>query len=284
DLYRQRTNLFKGRDGKMDRFKRFFLPAIIGVMVIVTGQVQGAPPAPQPFHRPLVFEPNQGQAPAQFKWLGQSSMYKVLLDGESATVVIPDKTDRQAASTRSSGTLPPRHLKYSAVRMKLAGSRPWKDITGAEPTGGVSNYLNNRDLKSSVIHVPQYGHVKVANVYEGIDLIFYTNGGDLEYDFAVAPGANREQIQVVFDGTKEMRVDRKSGDLIVTLPGGSELRQLKPKVYQQFGDKRVEIAGGYKLLEHERAAFTLTDYDRSHALIIDPRLTISRSFDGNQDD
>ena len=97
--------------------------------------------------------------------------------------------------------------------MKLAGSRPWVDITGDEPTGGVSNYLNNRDLKRSVNHVPQYGRVKVANVYEGIDLIFYTNGGDLEYDFVVAPGANPEQIQVVFDGTKKMRVDPKSGDL-----------------------------------------------------------------------
>src|SRR5262249_7768359 len=158
------TNLFKGRDGKMDRFKRFFLPAIIGLMVIVTGQAQGAPPALQSFHRPLAFEPNQGQAPAQFKWLGRSSSYQVLLDGDRATIVIPDKTDRQAASIRLPGTLPHRQLKYSAVRMKLAGSRPWKDITGAEPTGGVSNYLNNRDLKRSVNHVPQYGHVKVANV------------------------------------------------------------------------------------------------------------------------
>ena len=134
----------------MDRFKRFFLPAIIGVMVIVTGQAQGAPPAPQSFHRPLVFEPNQGQAPAQFKWLGQSSSYQVLLDGETATIVIPDKTDLRAASTRVPGTLHPRHFKYSAVRMKLAGSRPWKDITGAELTGGVSNYLNNRNVKRSV--------------------------------------------------------------------------------------------------------------------------------------
>ena len=71
-----------------------------------------------------------------------------------------------------------------------------------------------------------------------------------------------------------MRVDPKSGDLVVTLPDGSELRQLKPKVYQQAGNKRVEIAGGYRLLAQQRAAFTLAGYDRSHALVIDPRLTI----------
>jgi hypothetical protein len=114
--------------------------------------------------------------------------------------------------------------------------------------------------------------------------MFYNNGEDLEYDSAVAPGANPEQIQAVFQGTKGMRVDPKSGDLILTLPGGSEVRQLKPQVYQQVGDKRVEIAGDYRLLEHERVAFTVSDYDRSHALVIDPRLTISRSFSAEKDD
>jgi hypothetical protein len=251
---------------------------------LAAGGLLSAASTSQQFHRPLAFEPNQGQAPAQIKWLGQSSGYQVLLDSESATIIIPDKTDLQARSTRLPGTRPPLRLKYSAVRMKLAGSRPWNEISGAEPTGGVSNYVNRRDLKRSINRVQHYGRVRVANVYHGIDVIFYTNAGDLEYDFAVAPGANPEQIQVVFDGAKQMRVDPKSGDLIVTLPGGSELRQLKPKVYQEVRDRRAEIAGAYKLLGQERAAFRLAGYDRSHALVIDPRLTIARSFDGEKDD
>ncbi len=121
----------------------------------------------------------------------------------------------------------------------------------------MSNYFNHRDPQHSINRIPQYRRVKVANVYQGIDLIFYTNGGDLEYDFDVSPGANPQQIQVVFEGTKKMRVDPQSGDLVVTLPDGSELRQLKPKVYQQLGEKRAEIAGGYRLLAQQRAAFTL---------------------------
>ena len=116
--------------------------------LIAGGLLLAAPGPQQPFHRPLVFEPNRGQAPAQVKWLGQSSNYQVLLDAESATIVIPDKTDLPAASTRIPGMRPPRRLNYSAVRMKLAGSRPWKDITGAGLTGGCGvNYLNNRDAE-----------------------------------------------------------------------------------------------------------------------------------------
>jgi hypothetical protein len=238
---------------------------VFGVSVLFAGGLVLA--APQTFHRYFVFEPNYGQAPAKVKWLGQSSGYQLLLDGESATIVIPDRADRQAASMRLPGTRTPLRLKYIDIRITLAGSRPWTDMSGAEPTGGVSNYLNPQDLKRSVSRVPQYGRLEVANVYEGVDLVFYTSAGDLEYDFAVAPGANPEQIQLVFEGTKSLWVDRKTGDLIMTLPDGSELRQLKPKVYQQVGKQRVEVAGGYRQLEAGRAAFRLAGYDRNRALV-----------------
>ena len=257
----------------------------VGVLTcLIAGTLLSAPPRPQqPFHLPLTFERNQGQAPAQVKWTARSSGYQVLFNDESATIVIPDETAFEAASKRLPGTPPRLHIPYSAVRMKLAGSRPWNEISGAEPTGGVSNYVNTRDIKRSVNRIPQYRRMRVANVYEGIDLMFYSSGDDLEYDFVIAPGADPKQIQVVFEGTKEVRVDPKSGDLILKLPGGSELRQLKPKVYQQAGNKRVEIAGSYQLLDAQRAAFAVSGYDRSHALVIDPRITIARSISGSKD-
>lgn len=259
-------------------------PIYLVAALLAGGSLLAASGPPQGFHLPLAFEQNQGQFAPQVKWMGRSSGYEVLFDDESARIIIPDKTDQRAGARRLPGTLPPLHLKYDVIQMKLAGSRPWKDISGIEPTGGVSNYLNNKDLKRSLNHIPRYGQVKVANVYKGIDLIFYANGGDLEYDFAVAPGADPQQIQVIFEGTKELLVDSKSGDLIVKLPGGSELRQLKPQVYQQAGKKHIEIAGGYKLLGHERATFTVDSYDRNQALVIDPRLTIARSIGGDKDD
>jgi hypothetical protein len=253
--------------------------------LVVSGStlLMGAPAQPQPFHLPLTFEKNQGQFPAEVKWTARSSGYEVLFDDKSATIVIPDKTVLQAASTRLPGTPPPLHIPYSAVRMKLAGSRRWHEITGAEPTGGVSNYVNNRDLKRSVNRIPQYRRMKVANVYPGIDLILYSNGGDLEYDFAIAPDADPNKIQIVFEGTNAIRVDSKSGDLVLTLPDRSEIRQLKPKLYQRVGNKDVEIFGSYKLLDRQRVAFTVAGYDRSQALVIDPRLTIARSIGGSKD-
>jgi hypothetical protein len=117
--------------------------------------------------------------------------------------------------------------KYTALHMKLEGSRPWDDPIGLEPTGGVSNYFLGNDPKAWRTNIPQFARISAPGVYDGIDLVFYGQGSDLEYDFVVKPSANPKQI--------------------LTTAGSSELRQIRPKVYQQLGDKRVEVAGGYKL-------------------------------------
>jgi hypothetical protein len=250
-----------------------------------TTLLAAAPAPPQTFHLPLTFEQNRGQAPNEVKWLGQSSSYRVLFDGDGATFLLPDKKDMRARAGRRPVPVDPSfRMKYSVMRMKLAGARPWKSISGLEPTGGVSNYLSPTDAKSWISNIPQYQRVKVAGVYQGIDLVFYTNGGNLEYDLVAAPGADLKQVQVVFEGMRGMRVDEKSGDLLLTAPDGSELRQLRPKVYQQIADKQVEIAGGYRVLGQGRAAFTVGAYDRSRAVVIDPTVDFTTFYGGNSSD
>jgi hypothetical protein len=258
---------------------------VCSLTLSATSLLNAASTQPQSFRLPLTFEQNRGQAPNDVKWLGQGSSYRVLLNGDGATFLLPDKTDTRAMAGRHPVPVDRSfQMKYSVICMKLAGGRPWKNISGVEPTGGVSNYLSPADAKSWISNVPQYQRVKMADVYPGIDLIFYANGDDLEYDFVVAPGADPKQVQVVFEGMRGMRVDEKSGDLLLTAPDGSELRQFRPKVYQQIADQRVEIAGGYRLLGQGRAAFTLAPYDRSRAVVIDPTVDFTTFYGGNSSD
>ena len=151
--------------------------------------LSASPARAQTPYRSLTFEQNRGQAPKYVKWLAQGSSYRVLFDGDGATFLLPEKNDMRAMTGRRPFPIDRSlQMKYNVMRMKLAGSRPWKDISGVQPTGGVSNYQSPADLKSWISNVPQYQQVKVAGVYPGIDLIFYANGHDLEYDFVVAPG------------------------------------------------------------------------------------------------
>ena len=59
-----------------------------------------------------------------------------------------------------------------------------------EQRAGVSNYFIGRDPNNWHTDVPQFAKVRYRNVYPGIDVVFYGNASDLEYDFVVSPGAN----------------------------------------------------------------------------------------------
>jgi hypothetical protein len=168
--------------------------------------------------------------------------------------------------------------------MRLEGSHPWDSLKGVDPTGGVSNYLLNKNSDNWKTGIPQYAKVKAANVYSGIDAVFYSRGGDLEYDFVVAPGADPKQIRIAFDGAQQIRVDNGTGDLIVTTTSGIELRHQKPKAYQQIGNQQVEVASAYKLVGQSEVAFTLAAYDRRSTVLIDPTVRFTRFLAGSNSD
>ena len=157
--------------------------------------------------------------------------------------------------------------------MKLAGSLPWNQLTGLEPTGGVSNYLRDADSKASRANIPHYARLRAGHVYDGIDLVFYGRGGNLEYDFVVAPGADPKAIALNVRGASKMSVD-EAGNLIVSVPQG-KVQFEKPIIYQEVNGEKRLVAGNYKSSDKNDVSFAVADYDHSKPLIIDPVLNYS---------
>src|SRR5262249_9035865 len=61
---------------------------------------------------------------------------------------------------------------------------------------GVTNYFHDKDYSS----VPTFRKLHWTGVYRGIDVVYYGNGGELEYDFEIAPGASPSPIRMRFSG------------------------------------------------------------------------------------
>jgi Beta-propeller repeat len=246
---------------------------------------------PVPFDRPVTFEPNVGQAPSQVLWSARGSGYQLFLTSSGASIVLAEPLPQSPSANSSSLAARPAprpaampKARVSVVGMNLSGSHAWSNVSGLEPTGGVSNYLFGRDRKDWHSNIPQYARLRVEGVYDGIDLVFYGQGRDLEYDFVVAPGADPTQIRLAFEGASHMRVDSKTGDLMITTSSGSEMRHVRPKVYQQIGNQKVEVAGGYQILDNGQAAFLLAPYDRRSSLVVDPTVEFTTFFQGNNED
>ena len=222
--------------------------------------------------------------PAEVQWLARGAGFQLGFTSDGATLALRDQVDESPSRTRRGRTFESPEsssgqasAQRTMVKLRLFGSRAW-NTTGLEPTGGSSHYLLGDQPEEWRTDIPHYARVKAAAVYEGVDVVFYGREGILEYDFVVAPGADPQQIQLEFDGAAKVRVDPRSGDLVLTTPGEREVRSGKPKVYQQIGGKMVEVKSGYQILSNGRAAFTLAGYDRRHTLVIDPTVVFTQVF------
>src|SRR2546421_4186897 len=89
-------------------------------------------------------------------------------------------------------------------------------------------------------NVPTYAKVHYREVYPGIDLVYYGNQRQLEYDFVLAPGADPKKIVLGFKGADKLEIDAQ-GELVLHAAGGA-IRQKKPLIYQEVDGIREEIS------------------------------------------
>jgi uncharacterized repeat protein (TIGR01451 family) len=217
---------------------------------------------------PLIFEPNQGQAnlkpadrSAQFISHGPGSM--LVLGSQGATV-----------SLRSGKAKNPT---FDSLGMKLVGANPQSTLAAADPLPGKSNYFLGNDPAQWHKNVPQFARVRYENVYPGINLVFYGNQGQLEYDFQVAPGADASRAELEFDGATAAA--QKDGSILIQ-HGASAMRLEAPRVYQEISGRKQSVEGRFILHGSHRAGFSIGAYDHSRELVIDPVLSFSSYFGG----
>jgi hypothetical protein len=127
---------------------------------------------------------------------------------------------------------------------------------------GYNNYYNVPDGVEPALFVKQYETVTLKNIWNGIDVHYYSTNGFLETDYLVAPGADYKQIQIEIKGA-ELSTD-KDGNLIMKTPFG-EIREGKLKVYQNN-----ELLEAKWIVREGLVSFEIPHYNPALALRIDP--------------
>jgi hypothetical protein len=212
-----------------------------------------------------MFEPNQGQTDPSVRFIARGGGYGLFLTEQEAVLSLHAPAGGSQAS------------KNSVVRMTLTGANAHPEVSGRALLPGKSSYFIGNDASKWCRNIPQFGRVEYAQVYPGIDLVYYGNQGRLEYDFQVAPGADTHIIQLGFKGAQSVSV--QGGDLVLATDAG-DVRLEAPRVYQQEGSTRKAVAGHFALLAADRVGFEIDDYDRTKALTIDPVLAYSTYLGG----
>jgi uncharacterized protein (TIGR03437 family) len=225
---------------------------------------------------PLSFEPNQGQAASAVQFLSRGSGYALFLAPGQAVLNLERP---QPAPVPAAGPTP-KAASVDVLRMSLIGANAKAIAVGLAPLPGVVSYFIGNDPKNWRSGIPTYGKVNYAQIYPGVDLVFYGNQRQLEYDFVVAPGADPGPIAWRIDGASA-RVDAE-GNLVLSASNGPASFK-KPVLYQLDGDKKTSVEGRFTVAGNQ-VRFRLGSYDRSKALIIDPVLSYASYLAGSSTD
>ncbi|HLZ41523.1 MAG TPA: SBBP repeat-containing protein [Candidatus Sulfotelmatobacter sp.] len=259
-------------------------PASLTAPAVQSSQAKlaGSQLAAQYAQIPLAFERNQGQTDARVKFLSRGHGYTVFLTSDEAVLEFRKPAAVPSfAAPRSTG-----NLQTGVVHMKLVNASAEPAIAALDQLPGISNYFVGRDPRGWHSGVANFARVKYRNVYPGVDLVYYGNQGQLEYDFVLQPGANPEEIRLELlglDQTGEQHAPLldATGAVIAETSAG-DVRLHKPVIYQrtQSGDTR-QIDGHYRLLADHHLGFEVSAYDKTRELVIDPVLTYASYLGGS---
>jgi hypothetical protein len=102
-------------------------------------------------------------------------------------------------------------------------------IEYGEALNGFANYYNVPDGAPAAIHVKQYERITLKNIWEGVDLVYYSKDGHLESDWIVHNPADYQKIAFEIKGAN-LSVEH-GNQLLISTPFG-EIREGKLLAYQ----------------------------------------------------
>jgi hypothetical protein len=203
---------------------------------------------------PIRFEPNSGLQPAPIRWIARGRGYSFAF------------TDRATLF----------HVADATVRLSFPGAKRGLVFQGERQQSASTNYF----IGDKRISAPAYTRLRETGVYPGIDVVYYGNGAEIEYDFEIAPGADPSRIRMRFEGADAVRLNA-SGEIVLTLRDG-EVTQRVPVVYQKRpSGEIVSIQAAYRIARDGTVRLTLGGYNPAEPLIVDPTIVYAAYLSGS---
>lgn len=128
----------------------------------------------------LSFEANQGQTNDKVKFLARGRDYTVFLTSDEVVIAS--------------------HTKTLPLRIRFVGAQSSPMIKGKKTLPGKSNYLIGNNPHKWRTEIPHFSRVQYHEIYPGVDLVYYGNQQQLEYDLVLAQGVDPRVIRLEVKG------------------------------------------------------------------------------------
>lgn len=153
------------------------------------------------------------------------------------------------------------------IGMDFVGANPHSRPYGAGKANLPIDFFAGSYNPRNAQGVGAFQDAYLRDLYPGVDLRLYRDGGLPRWDVIVHPGADPAKVQIEITGG-DARI-LANGDLgISTILGGLQQRQLV--AFQGSGKARTNVQVAFKQVAQNQFVFEVGKYDKSKPLIIDP--------------
>jgi len=249
------------------------------VIIFVLTAAVAADAHENPFgDQPIVFTENQGQWDNQIRfraaidgatmWFSQGKAYYQF--------VRPLPIDDPQGQLINPGIGGAECMMISAT---FVGASDKAQIVGDQQVAYKCHYFLGDKKFRWKTDVPNYEAIVYRGIYPAIDLRYYGDDIEMEYDFIISPGGDIGDIRIQYDGIESLSVS-EDGQLVVITAWGTIIEQA-PFVYQPVGGGQEDLAGSYYLISDNTFGFAIDgDIDPNYPVVIDPVLTYSSYLGG----
>ncbi|MAB90588.1 MAG: hypothetical protein CMJ90_14180 [Planctomycetes bacterium] len=212
----------------------------------------------------LVFVKNRGQVPAHYRLhsvgFGQTALF----------------ADSHVVLSRSSGT---------SFVVSWDGARETTAEPGV-PSNSRHSFLYGKEEADWHQNVTGRSSVIYPNKYDGIDLHFTGENGNLKSTYYVTPGMDPLQIRWRYTSSclLETSITERGELTVVDREGGAVVTEAAPLAWQTVSDVRRPVPVRYALFGDGSVGFELGAYDPATELVIDPDIEWATFLGGSGTD
>lgn len=151
------------------------------------------------------------------------------------------------------------------VNLRFLGGDPGAKALGIGGGGPKVNFINNSGNSD---RASSYNEVQLINLYPGVNLRSYAEGGNPRFDLNVDPGHSVSAIKFQYEGADDVRKQDDGTLLLGTRFGAERIADLN--AYQQVQGVRQRVPCKFEIRSDGTVGFKVGHYDKKSELIIDP--------------
>jgi hypothetical protein len=158
-----------------------------------------------------------------------------------------------------------KRIKGDVLKMDFVNSNNF-NIIPLKQTSNNHNFFFGNDERKWIKNARSYEKIKIADLYDGINLEVILTNQSPRYDFIIEPFADPEQIKFTFEGMSSLNIE--NDNLIVTT-FNTIIENKNLFAYQEVDGTKQRIKCKF-ILKNNNIQFDIGEYDQSKELVIDP--------------